>query len=68
MGKPSAKTAPTSGTSIIFKLLIVYLRKNTIRDGGTTTLYTAHTAYTVYTVFTVYTVYTVYTVNTVSNV
>ena len=68
MGKPSAKTAPTSGTSIIFKLLIVYLRKNTIRDGGTTTLYTAYTAYTVYTVFTVYTVYTVYTVNTVSNV
>ena len=64
MGKPSAKTAPTSGTSIIFKLLIVYLRKNTIRDGGTTTLYTAYTAYTVYTAFTAFTAYTEFTAMT----
>ena len=34
------------------------LLQNTIRDGGSTTLYTVFTVFTVYTLFTVYTVYT----------
>ena len=40
------------------------LQKNTIRDRGSTTLYTAYTFYSVYTVYTVYTVNTVDTVQT----
>ena len=42
--------------------------KNTIRDGGSTTLYAANTVDTVYTVYTVDMVYTVYTVDTVDMV
>ena len=36
--------------------------KNNIRDGGTTTLYTAYTVDTVYIVYTVYTIQTDFTV------
>ena len=51
--------------------LIQFQYKNTIRDGGSTTLYAAYTigtADTVYTVLMVYTVDMVYTVNTVNTV
>ena len=42
--------------------------KNTIRDGGSTTLCTAFTVYTVFTIYTVFTVYTVVTVYTIFTV
>ena len=42
--------------------------KNTIRDRGSTVLYTAYTVYTVYTVCTIYSVYSVYGVCTVYSV
>ena len=42
--------------------------KNTIRDGGSTTLYAANTVDTVYTVDMVYTLYTVDTVDMVYTV
>ena len=47
---------------------IRFILKNTIRDGGSTALYTAYTVDTVdraYTVDTVYTVYMIYTVDIV---
>ena len=42
------------------------LKKNAIRDGGSTALYTVYMAYTVYTVNTIYIVYTIQTVLTVA--
>ena len=41
---------------MILELHKFYIRKNTIRDGGSIALYTAGTVYTMYTVNTVYTV------------
>ena len=47
---------------------IRFALKNTIRDGGSTALYTAYTYYTVNTVFTVYIASTTHTAHTVFTV